>query len=492
MLIVGIVDKAVRSCVALCYLASRKFADDGTDLEEQFSSLQIGAIPCKYVLGSFCVWKQIGLQALTHEQGSLHTCLVGALAAIARPILMASEGASRDVCALVQGLCCAGVNRPEVADKILEILGTDPSQLDPSHPDSSGTDWCTELHKALGQAYARVERFSDARRHFLAAAKPLLLAPVASFSSDSGGPNVLQEVSEMTDSLEQDPASALELASLAVRIEAYVESATQAETGWKARLLSKTFGYALKINDIESAYHAMASNPDPEKRNNSLRMLIHALHKNKQLEILFDKPLVAAPARSLGSSMGVCLHGEVARILLERARAGGDEYFKSLYAFHVKQQNMQKAAEAMHALSERCALSGIKTDNPDDYLRAADYLMVAINALQLCPESARWIERQHNSSAFADTDLGADHGSKRKLGRTGFQDANASSLFNDSRLFADSAATNMAVDSPSERRASMDTGLPFAAPLHISALEGEYALLKARCVTQSVFTVVWF
>jgi hypothetical protein len=51
--------------------------------------------------------------------------------------------------------------------------------------------------------------------------------------------------------LHQDPSCALEFAKLAVQSELFLEEMYQQETGWKPRLLSKTFGYALKINDID-------------------------------------------------------------------------------------------------------------------------------------------------------------------------------------------------------------------------------------------------
>jgi len=469
------VDRLVRSHMALCYLAGRKFVDDGVDLEERFSSLRI-ALPCKYVLGSYCVWTHLGVVGITAHPNSLSDCLRAACATMRRAIPIAAESIwNAGVCSLARGLCCNGVNRPEVVDKLLELL-----DADASHMENGAIQWRVEIHKIIGQSYARLGRFSDARRHFLGAAKPLLLAPVAQFAAEDCDVNVLAEIDEMMDSLEQDPASSLELSSLALRIEAYIESTLEEETGWKARLLSKTFGYALKINDIESAYHAMTSNPDQEKRTNSLKMLVHALHKSKQLEILFDKPLVAAPARfshaDSRNSVGVCLHGEVATILLERARAGGDEYFKSLYAFHVKQQNMQKAAEAMYALSERCTLSGAKNDDPDDYRRATDYLMVAISSLRACPDPVRWIERHHIGAAFdLDTHLALGKGGKRKLAKTGFQNA---TLFGDNTTnthTADSMSTdntNSAVPDAENQSA--------AHPLHITALEGEHALLTAR------------
>ena len=468
------VDQLVRANMAICYLAGRKFADDGAGLEERFSSLRI-ALPCKYILGSRSVWRHLGpVSSACGDPSSLANRVEAACSTLSRAVPMAPELVwSSGVCSLVQGLCCNDVNRPEVADKILELLGTDAS-----HMEDAAIQWRLEINKTIGQSYARLSRFADARRHFLGAAKSLLLAPVAQFAAEDSGVNVLAEIDEMMDSLEQDPASALELSSLALRIEAYIESSLQEETGWKARLLSKTFGYALRINDVESAYHAMTSNPDREKRTNSLKMLVHALHKSKQLEMLFEKPLVAAPARFSGTdgrnAVGVCLQSEVADILLERARAGGDEYFKSLYAFHAKQQNMQKAAEAMYALAERCTLSGAKKNDFHDYARAADYLMVSISSLRMCPDSVRWIERQHSGTAHdVNTNRAVGKGEKRKLAKAGLL---STSLFNENSA---SGGDDLMAENAREPTAESAYHLP-APPLHISALEGEHALLTAR------------
>jgi hypothetical protein len=472
------VDQLVRANMAICYLAGRKFADDGTDLEERFSSLRI-ALPCKYILGSCSVWRHVGsVDSNSGNPRNLVNRLEVAWGMINRAVPMAPEQVwSSGVSSLVKGLCCNDVNRPEVADKLLQLLGADAG-----HMEDSAIQWRVEINKTVGQSYARLNRFADARRHFLGAAKSLLLAPVAQFAAEDCDVNILAEIDEMMDALEQDPASALELSSLALRIEAYVESTLQEETGWKARLLSKTFGYALKIKDVECAYHAMTSNPDREKRTNSLKMLVHALHKSKQLEILFEKPLVAAPARFSGTgsrnAVGVCLQGEVASILLERARAGGDEYFKSLYAFHAKQQNMQKAAEAMYALAERFTASGAKNNDTHDYGQAADYLMVAISSLRMCPESVRWIERQHRGTTFdLNADRGVGKGAKRKLAKAGFHSA---SLFNEDTP-ATGAELTGSTQSETVRDATSESEyhLP-PPPLHITALEGEHALLTAR------------
>jgi hypothetical protein len=164
----------------------------------------------------------------------------------------------------------------------------------------------------------------------------------------------------------------------------------------------------------------------------------------------------------------------VADILLERARAGGDEYFKSLYAFHAKQQNMQKAAEAMYALAERCTLSGAKKNDFHDYARAADYLMVSISSLRMCPDSVRWIERQHSGTAHdVNTNRAVGKGEKRKLAKAGLL---STSLFNENSA---SGGDDLMAENAREPTAESAYHLP-APPLHISALEGEHALLTAR------------
>jgi photosystem II stability/assembly factor-like uncharacterized protein len=86
----------------------------------------------------------------------------------------------------------------------------------------------------------------------------------------------------------------------------------------------------------------------------------------------------------------------------------------------------------------------------------------------------RWIERQHRGTAF---DLNADRavgkGGKRKLAKAAFHSA---SLFNEDKPVA---GEELKAENASEATSESEYHLP-APPLHITALEGEHALLTAR------------
>jgi hypothetical protein len=370
----------VRAYAAMHYLAVRTFSDDDAALDERFAALGISS-PCKFVLSSLLMWSQVHKPNLANSSlASVENRLTLAFQSISRAFLNEGDDECRgkNMHGLIALVCHPPgqhsqeltYDRPEIAEKLMAILADEiDTQL-------LHDELCVALHTLLGHSFARLGRFDAARQHFMSVVKPyVMMAPTPDMHA-----TILQTFNEIMDALHQDPSCALEFAKLAVQSELFLEEMYQQETGWKPRLLSKTFGYALKINDIDSAYHAIICNPDTEERNNNLKMLVYSLHKNNRLELLFKKPLIAVI--STANNSDVCLHNDIAHILLDRARAGGDGYYKSLYAFQISQHNFQKAAEAMVAYSECCKVNGAKTNDVKYYQSAADGMMVAINALQ--------------------------------------------------------------------------------------------------------------
>eukprot|EP01051_Picozoa_sp_SAG22_P009703 SAG22_NODE_827_length_6957_cov_4.434821_2_plen_1581_part_00 len=386
-----------------------------------------------------------------------------------------------------------------------------------------------EIRRIVGQAYCLQGKFDDAYRHLLAFFKYFIVHGYEQVLGERM-PDEVAGIKKVTDTIlctfehsraQADPkrlSYALDMALMALRMLAIKEDVPPArrpdEAGQEWRratttehLLARAFGYAVQIvpwttKYQDLAYQLMASNPNTELRETCLAQLLVEVHKTDSaqkspaerallgdigaLENLLNKPLQTIPAVGAPTES---LHPQLAKLILARAQAGDDSYFKTLYAFYIGQQNYSKAAEAMYAMSEceerkvrrysegqrRGGGGGGGGEEYNHARNARSYLTVAINALRLCPAGGRWIEPLQRSQDGGNPQAGA----KRKLKHVAMAAVAAG------RIGASPEAAAAAAAAAAEGARAPGTaplGAPFAQDpvLHLVDLESKHALCSAK------------
>lgn len=131
----------------------------------------------------------------------------------------------------------------------------------------------------------------------------------------------------------------------------------------------------LHLAHYQEAYEAIVSNPDSSQRPESLGRLVNTLLERKQMDVLLTFPYVG-------------LESELEKIIERRARASDifsmTVYYSFLYAFHVRQGKMRKAAAVMYE-------QAIRHGCENEASKQVKCLLACLNALRLVSRDEAWL-----------------------------------------------------------------------------------------------------
>jgi nuclear pore complex protein Nup160 len=143
---------------------------------------------------------------------------------------------------------------------------------------------------------------------------------------------------------------------------------------------SGKFKHLLELNNIEGAYTAMISNPDPVRRKDCLRRFIVVLCECGRVKELCSFPYVG-------------LQDEVVSLIELRARSSdlsNGVFYDLLYSFHITRRSFRRAAFAMYEYATRLAH---ELNDLQSLQKQGKCYLAAMNALRVVEKKSAWIVR---------------------------------------------------------------------------------------------------
>lgn len=132
------------------------------------------------------------------------------------------------------------------------------------------------------------------------------------------------------------------------------------------------------MDHCEEAYTAMTRNPDSTRRRDCLRQLLVIMFERGHLKQLLQFPFID-------------MTDDVVLILESKARSSdltSHRYYEFLYSFHLKCNNLRRAASAMYEYGVRLSqeITGIR-----GLSQQASCLLTTLNCLHLVNPKYSWI-----------------------------------------------------------------------------------------------------
>ena len=147
-----------------------------------------------------------------------------------------------------------------------------------------------------------------------------------------------------------------------------------------AMFQSIIFNNHMHLKHYEEAYHSLIHNVELSRRKDCLRQLVIVLFQEKRFDILINFPYIG-------------LEQDLQNIVETRARSmqiENNEHYNFLYAYHIKNNNMKKAAIVMYEK----ALRYLHECNSIESLHLRyNSLLACYNALALVDPEYKWIAK---------------------------------------------------------------------------------------------------
>ncbi|KNC46954.1 uncharacterized protein AMSG_03387 [Thecamonas trahens ATCC 50062] len=326
--------RQARALLLTLYLVAQ-LRDDSRCSSDGHEVMLSEVVPATEVVLMRSVVAAVVVRASKHGRGGCGAPLVSGLSQASVLAVLAGEAGSW----LVRELLASGeATNAHVVQRLLE------SEALLRGPGEAGETGSARA-QLVGEAYLHTGEFGKARN---------------AFRRVDGDVNYFAEVMQKFDESYQ-PDLALEFAQVAL-------GCAGESSEMRAVLWSNVFKHACALHDYDSAYLAIASNPDPERRQDCLRRFVVVLCELGEGVRLCEYPFV-----------GLC--EEVEATLLRKGRSGHANYYEVLYAWHCFRSNFRAAAGAMY---ERGCMAATADDALRGYLAAA-------TALNLVGASSAWI-----------------------------------------------------------------------------------------------------
>lgn len=162
--------------------------------------------------------------------------------------------------------------------------------------------------------------------------------------------------------------------------------------GLATMLGSAVFRHSLAMGDAQGAYEALNALPDPEVKNECVRVFVMTLWEQGAFDSLTKFPFVG-------------LADVVERTLLSKARAAplgvgvgadldtggaGPSFYEVLYGYHVTKGNLRAAAVLMYEYAQRLTFESSLGD-VDAVSRVAQAYLACLSALELVDPAHAWL-----------------------------------------------------------------------------------------------------
>lgn len=159
-----------------------------------------------------------------------------------------------------------------------------------------------------------------------------------------------------------------------------------------AMFQSIIFNNHMHLNHYEEAYHSLIHNVELSRRKDCLRQLVIVLFQEKRFDILINFPYIG-------------LEQDLQNIVETRARSmqiENNEHYNFLYAYHIKSNNLKKAAivmyeKAMRYLHECSSVEPLK--------QRYNSLLACYNALSLVDPDYKWLAKPVIEDPRLDEDV---------------------------------------------------------------------------------------
>lgn len=159
-----------------------------------------------------------------------------------------------------------------------------------------------------------------------------------------------------------------------------------------AMFQSIIFNNHMHLKHYEEAYHSLIHNVELSRRKDCLRQLVIVLFKEKRFDILIKFPYIG-------------LEQDLQNIVETRSRSmqiENNEHYNFLYAYHIKNNNMKKAAIVMY---ER-ALRFLHECNSVESLQLRyNSLLACYNSLSLVDPDYKWLAKPVIEDSRLDEDV---------------------------------------------------------------------------------------
>ncbi|KZS06139.1 Nuclear pore complex protein Nup160 [Daphnia magna] len=173
------------------------------------------------------------------------------------------------------------------------------------------------------------------------------------------------------------------LSSAALRVALVALNGSKKEDPLLATIWSVVAKLHLNLGHYQEAYEAIVNNPDSSQRPETLGRLVNILLERKQMDTLLTFPYAG-------------LESELEKIVERRARSSDvlsmTLYYSFLYAFHVRQGKMRKAAAVMHEQALRYGCEG-------ESAKMVKCLLACLNALRLVSREEAWLVKPVTASS---------------------------------------------------------------------------------------------
>ena len=147
-----------------------------------------------------------------------------------------------------------------------------------------------------------------------------------------------------------------------------------------AMFQSIIFNNHMHLKHYEEAYHSLIHNVELSRRKDCLRQLVISLFQEKRFDILINFPYIG-------------LEDDLQNIVETRARSmqiEGNEHYNFLYSYHIKKNNMKKAAIVMYEKALRYLHECSSVESLQERYNS---LLACLNALSLVDKEYKWLAK---------------------------------------------------------------------------------------------------
>lgn len=159
-----------------------------------------------------------------------------------------------------------------------------------------------------------------------------------------------------------------------------------------AMFQSIIFNNHMHLNHYEEAYHSLIHNVELSRRKDCLRQLVIMLFQEKRFDILINFPYIG-------------LEQDLQNIVETRARSmqiENNEHYNFLYAYHIKNNNMKKAAIVMY---EKALRYLHECSSIESLQHRYNSLLACYNALSLVDADYKWLAKPVIEDPRLDEDM---------------------------------------------------------------------------------------